>query len=334
MDQPRTPIYLARNQRDADMLNMQLAKAGIFGRTATVATEDGYACQVSVPAADARRGAEMAGQFEAERYGENGPAASQGDGSASRVVPPPAKYPHNPVGVFSARSPQEAYLMKNALEREGIQAVVADALVAGGAGVDLLGMPTAPKVLVAEEDSQRAHRLVASMENIATGEEATDAEPPAGVAEPPVEPPWPRCPQCDARRTTRCPVCHTSGTDFPAADAEYSGWVAEGLPEEAAASGCGGSGCGSGGCSAPGEEASEAVSEPPRFESRLVCSTCDEPFVPEYPRVCEWCGHEFADGYEAKAVVALEEIPARAIAVIVGLGVLALGLFVYFLFVV
>ena len=31
---------------------------------------------------------------------------------------------------------------------------------------------------------------------------------------------------------------------------------------------------------------------------------CDEPFVPAYPRRCEWCGHTFADGYEVDVVAA------------------------------
>ncbi len=36
---------------------------------------------------------------------------------------------------------------------------------------------------------------------------------------------WPVCPQCGRRRITTCPICHTSGTLFPLADAEF--WVEE-----------------------------------------------------------------------------------------------------------
>ena len=68
----------------------------------------------------------------------------------------------------------------------------------------------------------------------------------------------------------------------------------------------------------------------------LMCSTCDEPFVPEFPRRCEWCGHEFADGYdvEPKVAEAAESITGRGVAVITVLLVLLLGVTVYFFWIV
>jgi hypothetical protein len=63
----------------------------------------------------------------------------------------------------------------------------------------------------------------------------------------------------------------------------------------------------------------------------LMCSVCDEPFEPTYPKHCEWCGHEFADGYVVERIVGPEEIPSRAIAVAVVLGLLLLGAMVYFI---
>ena len=60
---------------------------------------------------------------------------------------------------------------------------------------------------------------------------------------------------------TTCPACETSGTDFPPADP---------MPEETAEGG------------SPGP-------------AMHICPTCDEPFVPRYLPVCEWCGHRFEE---------------------------------------
>ena len=66
----------------------------------------------------------------------------------------------------------------------------------------------------------------------------------------------------------------------------------------------------------------------------LVCTTCDEPFVPEYPRRCEWCGHQFEDGYDVDEQPTFEPLSGRAIAVIIALGALGIGLAVYFVLIV
>ena len=151
--------------------------------------------------------------------------------------------------------------------------------------------------------------------------------------------PWPRCPQCDARRPTICPVCQTAGTDFPLADADFV--APPGVADDAQPVSCG---CGSGGCSTPGHAAREdasaqdAVDEtqteaeaPPRM---LMCPTCDDPFVPAYPRRCEWCGHEFPDGFDPDAQRMIEPVSHRAIAVIAGLLALLAALLVYFMIIV
>jgi hypothetical protein len=144
--------------------------------------------------------------------------------------------------------------------------------------------------------------------------------------------PWPQCPQCDALRITKCPVCETAGTDFPQADPEFIG--TPGLAETAQPMSCG---CGSGGCpSGHAPDAADPREAPPSEADApplmLICSTCDEPFVPEHPRRCEWCGHEFEDGYdvEPKSREPGEPISGRAIAVIVGLLVLGIVFVAYF----
>ena len=67
---------------------------------------------------------------------------------------------------------------------------------------------------------------------------------------------WPACPRCNARRPTLCPHCGASGTDFEQA------WL--------------------------GQASDEGF--------MVVCSTCDEPFLPDFYRTCHRCQHDFGDG--------------------------------------
>jgi len=147
---------------------------------------------------------------------------------------------------------------------------------------------------------------------------------------------WPTCPGCGARRSTACPFCGTAGTRFEPIDMGFS--LIEGLDDMMGASGpsCGPGGCtvgppadsppaGSSGAEPPagqpasgeppsGEHAASGrtAPEPSAAESELspregesdmaehmvICPTCDEPFRPEHPKRCEWCGHEFSDGVD------------------------------------
>ena len=211
--------------------------------------------------------------------------------------------------IYAGRTMQDAHLLRNLLADEGIQAVVINDLLQGGSGVDIVGWPTAARVVVAEQDAPRARQIAvefdrraaaAAQENAA----AKENQPEADAAEEHVREPaadWPACPQCGARRMTRCPVCGTAGTQFPSADMDFSGLL--GLPE-APPSTCH---CGPGGCTPATPTSQEAASEPQPGvppQRMLTCTTCDEPFVPEYPRRCEWCGHTFADGYEVDVTAA------------------------------
>jgi hypothetical protein len=78
---------------------------------------------------------------------------------------------------------------------------------------------------------------------------------------------WPTCPSCSRRRHTSCPICETSGTDFE------QGY----MPTTTAASDTVASDTGA---------------------LLVLCPTCDEPFEPQFPSRCEWCGYRFADGHE------------------------------------
>ncbi len=193
--------------------------------------------------------------------------------------------------VYRARTLQDAHLLRNLLADAGIHAVVSNDLLQGGSGVDILGWPSLSRVSVGAGDAPRAREMALEFDRriaAAATEDTAAAEGAVEDEEPPEEaPPWPKCPQCGALRMTRCPVCGTSGNQFPAADADPSG-----VP-------------------------------------RRTCSTCDEPFEPEYPRQCEWCGHEFADGYDVgptgEAADDEPALSARAAVVLIGL-VLLVGL--------
>lgn len=103
---------------------------------------------------------------------------------------------------------------------------------------------------------------------------------------------WPLCPRCRSPRITLCPFCETSGTEFPAADPE------------------------------PGDDVAQ----------RVLCPTCDEPFVPEFFRRCEWCEHEYPDGIAVDAPAEPREPANQRVVmltvVLVGLGI---ALAAYFL---
>jgi hypothetical protein len=251
----------------------------------------------------------------------------------------------NPTVIYSARSPQQAHLLKNLLVEAGIAAQVTNDVLTGGSGVDLVGLPTAAKVQVPKEDAETARRFAVEFDR-QTAQPDDEAELPEPEPGPST---WPQCPDCDARRSTRCPVCQTAGTDFAEADPEFLGSL--GLPdgfdpgeeaEQAAPASCD---CGSTHCGnreqlpseetaaiEPAVEASPDAVLQPRLA--LTCSTCDEPFVPEFPRRCEWCGHEFPDGYDLEALPEGEHIPTRIIVVVCALvGLMLLGT-LYFMWIV
>jgi rubrerythrin len=214
--------------------------------------------------------------------------------------------PEKTAVIYAAANMQEAHLLKDALTEAGIRATVINDLLQGGSGVDVWGLPTTVTVAVPEEDALRAREMALEFERQVAemrrqGSLAEQKSPgQRGPAEKPREPaPWPTCPRCGRRRTTRCPVCGTVGSDFPAADPDFSGVL--GLEGADASPACS---CGSGGCTPAGPVdqdepvivAEESPLEPPR--TMLLCPTCDEPFVPEYPRRCEWCGEQFQSGFE------------------------------------
>jgi hypothetical protein len=334
MPKLQTPIFLAREHRDAVDLVEQLNEVRVGAVIGEVIVgDDRQGWQVLVAAGDAERARSIATVLEVQRYGDwetrRGVESHWGvmeDESALR----------DPVEIYSAQSVVQAHLLKNLLADQGITAIVTNQLLHGGSGVDLIGTPTAAKVVVATEDAATAREFALEFDD-RTQEQSTW---PADTPDSEEGMPWPTCPKCGKKRTTRCPICETSGTDFTEADRGFLGELVEAAESAPAGSSCGCSGscspetgadthgsCGSeaGPC---GEVEADAEEDP---ETMLMCSVCDEPFEPAYPKHCEWCDHEFDDGYVVERIVGSEEIPTRAIAIVVILGLLALAGMAYFL---
>src|SRR5690606_14545725 len=116
---------------------------------------------------------------------------------------------------------------------------------------------------------------------------------------------WPVCPSCGKRRLAVCPYCGTAGIDFQKADENY---------------------------------AALRTSEDEPIPLALICSTCDEPWTPEFYRRCEWCNYDFGDGKAERpprtVKVRIEEeaaeINGRVAIVLVGMAVLLGGVIGWF----
>jgi|GEM_PF-4344012 len=103
---------------------------------------------------------------------------------------------------------------------------------------------------------------------------------------------WERCPVCDKKRTTICPICRTAGDDFELAF--LSDGNDDGPLTEAVGCSCGPS-CG-------GKKKEEAPQKPKdeatEILHQVLCHGCDDPFTPEFANVCVHCGHQFPEGFD------------------------------------
>ncbi|REK19040.1 MAG: hypothetical protein DWQ37_02440 [Planctomycetota bacterium] len=174
---------------------------------------------------------------------------------------------------------QRSQLLLNLLKEHGI-----DAQIAGGNSA--LGDLPMRSVLIPAEQSEAARAVLTGVaESMREGSSSPElAELESLVGE---DDPWPVCIHCGRARTTRCPVCSTSGEHFEQAFMPH-------VPIE--------------GASAP-------------ERALVICPTCDEAFAPEYLSRCEWCGHQFSDGiapppedFAPPVPSAFAEIGLRAVA--------------------
>jgi len=246
--------------------------------------------------------------------------------------------------VYTARTLQDAHLLKNMLADAGIEALVINDVLEGGSGVDVVGWATAARVVVEEKDAEVARQMARDFDRPNAAEEAALAgEPEDWETSGGQSYQWPRCPQCDVPRPTRCPICQTIGSDFPQADAEFVGLLDPQEPAGETSCGCckPGASCGEGAAAAgrsgveqpPDQPAEQGGPEAKPPATLLVCPTCDEPFLPEFPRRCAWCDYEFEDGVEiGPGDQPPEQIGTRAVAVMFGIVALLTLLVVYFVF--
>jgi hypothetical protein len=190
------------------------------------------------------------------------------------------------VTIYRAATLQDAYLLRNRLEEEGIKAQVGEGAIEQGAGVDIVGFPTNCRVAVFEEDAERALQLVMEFEQAVCGGccKNGSAEPlpgddsPAQVDSAAV---WPVCPKCGAARTAICPFCEATADSFPLAD-DFNG----------------------------SPDAEQAL--------RLLCPTCDEPHEARFLSKCGHCGYQFSPD---EVVAPAEESTPVPVALYVGVAV-------------
>ena len=211
--------------------------------------------------------------------------------------------------VFADARPALADMVRNRLAEAGINAFLDNTMLQQSTN-DLPLSVLAPRVVVAEADADAAREIVAEFTREArqplldvessavgsaggTADRDDDARSAVGaaIAEGGAAAAV-ACPQCQRKRMTVCPYCHTASADFPQAYQQ------------------------------PG-----AADEGPEL---LLCPTCDEPFEPVYLRRCEWCGHDFGEGLELEQREVVEYLNDRVIAATMLLAVVVVVILAYF----
>ena len=114
--------------------------------------------------------------------------------------------------IYVAATTAQAHLLKNVLERQGITAFIANEPLQIAEGKFPMGIPTAPRVLVAESDADEARQIAISFDESSRGSPEVEEEEEDAPGRT-----WPLCPGCKRPRHTSCPVCGTAGANFPLA---------------------------------------------------------------------------------------------------------------------
>jgi hypothetical protein len=201
--------------------------------------------------------------------------------------------PGEPTVIYSAANVQQAYLLKGLLEERGIAAwVVNDALQIAGGELPL-GWRSAARVVVSGQDAEEARQFALEFDRTTSHAPVPDDN--AKLPEPEEWSGWPVCPECQQRRSARCPICGVSGTRFPLADVQDT---------------------------AAGERV------------LLFCSSCDDHFQPDWFRLCPHCGHDYGDGLEVERPQQREPLNVRTVLVLAGMlaGCLVVVAYVAWLF--
>ena len=165
------------------------------------------------------------------------------------------------VTIYHARTAQDAQVLKNVLAEAGIRALVTNEVLADGAGTDILGWPS-----LAQVGGRRRRRVGGSTHRrgVRSAREPRRSRI-AGRA-------------CN-RRAGGVRMAHLSPVQGAANDIVYRvRHLGHPFPT-------------------PGDRMPEEMAEAESASAMTcICPTCDEPFVPRFLSVCEWCGHQFEDG--------------------------------------
>jgi hypothetical protein len=203
-----------------------------------------------------------------------------------------------PTVIYHAANPQQAHILKGHLENAGIAAWVVNDSPAMGGEESPLSWTALSRVVVGADDATDARQMAVAFDQATshdpTPDEAAD-EPEAAVWNE-----WPVCPQCQARRSVRCGICHSAGTEFALASIFDR------------SEGRGG-----------------------KVEVLLICPSCDDHFRPEMFRLCPECGYDYGDGLETETETARSTVDSglsnpRLWVVVGGLGALAAAMAAYF----
>jgi hypothetical protein len=195
------------------------------------------------------------------------------------------------VSVYTASTPGQADIARMALEEAGIQAAVTNDSLHGVHGFATVGAHALPNVLVSEHDVEAAKKILAELTADSgfltwSRKSMRGAEGSELAGESRAIDPWPICPDCKKPRVTICPVCSTSGSDFPRAYENFDPDQTEQVVQI---------------------ENADATSPPPEQRLAVICTTCDEPWLARFLRRCEWCGHDFGVGLKVDYVPPVRE---------------------------
>ncbi len=198
-----------------------------------------------------------------------------------------------PVVIYRAANTQQANLLRNMLEEQGLAAWVQNDVIQAAAGELPLGWRGDSQVVVRDVDAQEAREIALDFERRLREHETAPSDfDESELADDDVWENWPRCPDCGERRHTRCPLCGMSSDHFRMVDREET-------------------------------DNGERV--------LLICDDCDESFHPTFYRLCHSCGHDFGEGYRVPGAAAAR--PAESyrtwlvMAAVVGIAALLGGYF-------
>lgn len=223
------------------------------------------------------------------------------------------------VSVYTASTTGQADIARLALEEAGIQAAVTSGGLENILGFAAVGAHALPNVMVAESDVAAAKQVIEGLTKdpgYLVWDKATVRGPESQAAESPKDEAldaWPLCPDCKKPRVTICPICSTSGSNFPRAYDNFNPDETERVVQI---------------------ENSDAA--PPPAEQRLavICTTCDEPWLARFLRRCEWCGHDFGVGLKFDYVQPVREkidpMNPRAVLLIALMGGAMAGILAWF----